>query len=70
DVHKLLYWIFKDIVFEMASDYELNHRKPEEDFRKLLFNKDLALFEKLDNQWYVWEKEDIDNILKENPYEP
>ena len=68
--HTLLYWIFKDIVFEMASDFELNHRKPEEDFRRILFNKDLELFEKLDRQWYMWEKEDIDNILKENPYEP
>lgn len=70
NVHTLLYWIFKDIVFEMASDFELNHRKPEEDFRRILFNKDLELFEKLDRQWYMWEKEDIDNILKENPYEP
>ena len=70
DFHTLLYWIFKDIVFEMASDFELNHRKPEEDFRRILFNKDLELFEKLDRQWYMWEKEDIDNILKENPYEP
>jgi hypothetical protein len=70
DVHILLYWIFKDIVFEMASDYELNHRKPEEDFRRILFKKALELFEKLDEQWYLWEKEDIDKILKENPYEP
>lgn len=70
DVHTLLYWIFKDIIFEMASDYELNHRKPEEDFRRILFKKDLEFFKKLDEQWYVWEKEELDNILKENPYEP
>ena len=70
NIHKLLYWIFKDIVFEMASDYELNHRNPEEDFRRILFKKDLELFEKLDEQWYLWEKVELDSILKENPYEP
>jgi len=69
DFHTLLYWIFKDIIFKMASEYELNHRKPEEDFRSLLFSKSLELFKKLDHQWYAWEKEDIENILKESPYE-
>ena len=70
DLHTLLYWIFKDIVFQMASAYELNHRKPDEDFRRLLFSKSLELFEKLDKQWYAWEKENIDTFLKETPYEP
>jgi hypothetical protein len=70
DLHTLLYWIFKDIVFEIASEYELSHRKPEQDFRRVLFSKILELFEKLDKQWYAWEKQDIDNILKEHPYEP
>jgi len=70
NLHTLLYWIFKGIVFEMASEYELNHRKPEEDFRRLLFSKNLELFKKLDNQWYAWEKEDIKNVLNETPYEP
>ena len=70
ELHTLLYWIFKGIVFQMASEYELIHRKSEEDYRKVLFSKTLDLFEKLDKQWYEWEKENIDNILKETPYEP
>ena len=70
DIHTLLYWIFKGIVFQMASEYELKHRKSEEDFRRLLFSKTLDLFKKLDNQWYEWEKKNIENILKETPYEP
>ena len=70
DIHTLLYWIFKGIVFQMASEYELKHRKSEEDFRRLLFSKTLDLFKKLDNQWYEWEKNNIENILKETPYEP
>jgi hypothetical protein len=70
DFHRLIYWIFKDIVFKIASDYELDHRNPNEDFRRLLFSKILELFEILDKQWFIWEKEDIESILKENPYEP
>lgn len=70
NLHKLLYWIFKDIVFDMASKYELNHRKSGEDFRRLLFSKELELFKKLDAQWFAWEKEDIDQILKNHPYNP
>ena len=70
DLHTLLYWIFKGIVFQMASEYELSHRKSDEDFRRVLFSKTLELFEKLDKQWYAWDKENVDNLLKETPYEP
>lgn len=33
DINQLLYWILSDIVFNMAADYELEHRKPDEDSR-------------------------------------
>ena len=69
DINKLLYWIFKSIVFIMASDYELDHRKPHEDFRRQLFAKTIELMEKLDSNFLRWEKEEIEKILKENPYE-
>lgn len=39
DISTLLYWIMKDIVFTMASDYELEHRNPNEDSRRQLFAK-------------------------------
>jgi hypothetical protein len=68
DISILLYWIFKDIVFSIASDFELEHRKPNEDSRRQLFAKILELMEKLDPKYAKWEKEDLDNILKENPY--
>lgn len=68
DISVLLYWIFKDIVFSMASDYELEHRNPNEDNRRQLFGKILELMEQLDPQYLKWEKEDLNRILKENPY--
>jgi hypothetical protein len=39
NISVLLYWIFKDIVFSIASDYELEQRNPNEDSRRQLFIK-------------------------------
>ena len=69
DINILLYWIFKLIVFEMASDYELENRKPNEDFRRQLFAKQLELMEKLDSKFAQWNKEELDKILEKSPYE-
>lgn len=69
DIHILLYWIFKDIVFILASEYELNNRKPNEDSRRLLFAKLIELLKKLDSEFARWEKEEQEKILKEHPYD-
>ena len=69
DLQTLLYWIFELIVFQMASEYELHHRKPVEDFRKVLFSKQLDLFEKLDAQWFALKRKELEDILEEHPYE-
>ncbi len=69
NLDKLLYWIFKSIVFNIASEYELEHRKPNEDFRRQLFAKQIELMEKLDSKFAFWEKEDLEKILKEHPFD-
>ena len=69
DLNKILYWIFKSIVFRMASDYELEHRKPDEDFRRQLFAKRIELMEKVDSKFALWEKKEIEKTLKEHPYD-
>ena len=69
DIQTLLYWIFKLIVFKMASDYELQNRKSGEDFRKVLFAKQLELFEKLDTRWLALKQKELEGILNEHPYD-
>ncbi|MFX1477115.1 MAG: Imm63 family immunity protein [Promethearchaeota archaeon] len=69
DINILLYWIFKSIVFIMASEYELENRSPNEDFRIQLFTKQIELMEKLDSKFAQWNKEEIDKILEESPYD-
>jgi len=69
DIDKLLYWILKSTVFIMANDYELEHRKPNEDFRRQLFAKQIELMSQLDSKFVQWIKEELDKVLEESPYE-
>jgi len=69
EITKLLYWIFNDIVFNMASDYELEHRNPNEDSRRQLFAKIIELMEQLDSNFAQWQKEELDKFLEEAPYD-
>ncbi|MFW9877667.1 MAG: Imm63 family immunity protein [Candidatus Thorarchaeota archaeon] len=69
DITKLLYWILDSIVFIMASDYELENRKPTEDHRRQLFNKEIELMGQIDSKFLQWKKEEVYKILEEYPYE-
>ncbi|MFX1495892.1 MAG: Imm63 family immunity protein [Promethearchaeota archaeon] len=69
DIEKLLYWIFEQIVFIMANEYELENRKSGEDHRRQLFAKEMELMKKLDMKFTRWYKEKLDKILKEYPYD-
>jgi hypothetical protein len=69
DIQTLLYWVFELIVFKMASEYELHNRKPGEDFRRVLFAKQLELFEKLNTGWLALKQKELEDILKQHPYE-
>ena len=66
---KLLYWLLSDIVFIMASKFELENRNPDEDSRRQLFAKEINLMEKIDPKFVKWKKEEISKILANNPYE-
>jgi len=39
DLDTLLYWVFDDITFAMAGDYELKHRVIDQDPRRVQFTK-------------------------------
>ncbi len=61
DLDKLSYWIFRDVTFSMAVDYEVAHRIEGQDFRILLFQHQLQLLHNLRPEWrhrYAIEKAD------------
>jgi hypothetical protein len=53
DPNTLLEWVFEHVSFSMASTWELAHRNPEEDFRRLLFAKQLVLLDILHPRWAI-----------------
>ncbi|MFX1502076.1 MAG: Imm63 family immunity protein [Promethearchaeota archaeon] len=69
DIDKLLYWIFNNITFEIASEYELEHRKLNEDFRRQLFAKQHELMRQLDVKLAKWNKEELERILENSPFD-
>ena len=69
ELDELLYWLMADITHNMASDYELNHRVPKQDFRRLLFETQLNLLKKINADFHNRMEEEINEILINNPYQ-
>ena len=68
NLDELMFWIMKDITFNMASDYELKNRIPKQDSRRLLFQTQLKLLKKINNEFYNRLEKEINNILINHPY--
>ncbi len=68
DINDLLYWIFEGITFEMALEYELKNRIPNVDVRHLLFKKQLELLNRINNAFVERKKNEMEEILRNNPY--
>jgi hypothetical protein len=65
---ELLYWLMADITFQIAVDYELHHRVPNQDFRRLLFETQLNLLKKINADFHKRRKEEINEFLIDAPY--
>ena len=48
---QLILWIFRDITFSMACDYELKNRIESQDFRIILFKKQIELLSIIDSDF-------------------
>lgn len=68
DIDELLYWIMKDIIWQEASYFEIKNRKPNQDFRRLFFAKQLELMGKIKSSWKLKKQNEIDKILAVAPY--
>ena len=68
DPDTLLYWLLRSLTFEMASDYELKHRKRGEDSRRQLFAKQLELLGRLKEEWRSSLDAELQSVLQNHPY--
>jgi hypothetical protein len=65
---EITYWAIESPVFNMASDYEKKNRVHGQDFRRVIFQKELELFEELGGNYRKRAEIDIDEILAVAPY--
>jgi hypothetical protein len=68
DPDELLYWLVSDLTWAIASDYELAHRAPDRDSRRLLFQKHLELLAKVNSEWSRRKRAEYDRVLAEHPF--
>ncbi|CAJ0822247.1 Imm63 family immunity protein [Ralstonia flaminis] len=68
DLHELLYWVFDGVTFSMACAYELVHRVPGQDFRRLMFSKQVELLASIDPEMGRRGSEEIAETLRNAPF--
>lgn len=65
---EILYWIFEGVTFDLASRYELAHRVSGQDFRRLLFARQLDAMETLNPAWRVRLAAKLNDVLANAPF--
>lgn len=68
NIDVLLYWIMSDIIFILASQYEIKYRIEGVYNRRLIFKKEVELFRILKSDWGDVTEARINKILEEAPY--
>jgi hypothetical protein len=68
DLDWLIFEVFRDITWQMASEWELKHRNPNEDFRKQSFAKRVELMKRINPTFGERIEQEINQILLYAPY--
>jgi hypothetical protein len=68
DPDELLYWFVSDVAWAAAQRFELNHRQRGMDFRRLLFQKHVALLSELRPEWGRRKQSEYDVVLRRVPF--
>ncbi|GAB2024489.1 Imm63 family immunity protein [Lactovum odontotermitis] len=67
-VDEVLYFVFKDITRSLAIKYESEHSVPNQDFRKIMFQRQLELLSEINPDYEEKQKSYIQDVLAKNPY--
>ncbi|NEU07861.1 hypothetical protein GZH53_06010 [Flavihumibacter sp. R14] len=68
-IDDLLYWIFANVTFSKASEYELKNRIEDKDCRRIMFDKQEELLGQLNYNWRQKENAERQGILKNHPFD-
>jgi len=66
---EITYWIVRLPMADMASAFEKKNKKANQDFRRIMFGKELELFQELGGNHKKRAEIDKEEILKEYPFE-
>lgn len=68
NMEDVLYKIYSGVTFNKATQYAMVNKKKNEDWRRLLFSKQLEILRCINEQYYNRRFDEIQNILISNPY--
>jgi hypothetical protein len=68
DGEEMLFWLMSDVTFDMALKFELAHRRPKVDSRRLLFRTQEDLLHSLKATWADELRRKHGDILREHPF--
>ncbi len=68
DPDELLYWLLYDVAFDMACQYEVEHRIEGQDFRRLMFEKKVEYMATLSPEWADRVRDHNASVLAEHPF--
>lgn len=66
---ELLYYIFKDVTFNLACQHELKHRVENQDSRRLMFQYQEELLSILSPKWGTMKAWEHQKILEQHPFD-
>jgi hypothetical protein len=69
DTDELLWHVFKHVTSWLASSFEVAHRVPGRDFRRVMFAKQVELLQTLSPVWAVRESVEHQRILVNHPFD-
>lgn len=64
----VLWYVLEVVLFNVAMDYAIKNRKKGEDFRRILFKKEIELYSRFGEIFKMRKVEAINKILECNPY--
>ena len=68
NIEDVLYKIYSGITFNEATKYAMVNKEKNQDWRRILFSKQLEMLRGISEQYYYKRFDEIQNILKSSPY--
>jgi hypothetical protein len=69
NMEDLLYWVFADVTFSMACEFEVKNREEDKDCRRIIFARQEELLGLLNESWKQKEKAEHGGILIRYPFD-